>query len=338
MPPDVRDQVVDFIRYWSDRTEISSGRFVSWLGIGSSKYYDWRSRYGKVNEHNSWIPRDFWLEDWEKEAIVTYYLEHPDEGYRRVTFMMLDEDIVAVGPSSVYRVLKGASLLCRWSGKPSLKGTGFRGPNRPHEHWHVDISYLNICGTFYYLCSLVDGYSRFVVHWEIREAMREKDVEVIVQRAREKFPGLYPRIISDRGPQFVAKDFKSYIRVCGMSHVLTSPHYPQSNGKKERWFRTLKAECIRRKTPLSLEEARRVVAEFVHYYNTRRLHSAIGYIAPVDKLNGREAEIFASRDRKLEDARARRKANRQNQQFISQRTEQMAMLPVRRESLVTNLF
>jgi len=168
--------------------------------------------------------------------------------------------------------------------------------------------------------------------------MREKDVEVIVQRAREKFPGLYPRIISDRGPQFVAKDFKSYIRVCGMSHVLTSPHYPQSNGKKERWFRTLKAECIRRKTPLSLEEARRVVAEFVHYYNTRRLHSAIGYIAPVDKLNGREAEIFASRDRKLEDARARRKANRQNQQFISQRTEQMAMLPVRRESLVTNLF
>jgi len=156
VPPDVRDQVVDVIRYWSDRTEVSSGRFVSWLGIGSSKYYDWRSRYGKVNEHNSWIPRDFWLEDWEKEAIVTYYLEHPDEGYRRVTFMMLDEDIVAVGPSSVYRVLKGASLLCRWSGKPSLKGTGFRGPNRPHEHWHVDISYLNICGTFYYLCSLVD--------------------------------------------------------------------------------------------------------------------------------------------------------------------------------------
>ena len=160
---------------------------------------------------------------------------------------------------------------------------------------------------------------------------------MIIQRAREKFPEVYPRIISDRGPQFVAKDFKSYIRVCGMSHVLTSPCYPQSNGKKERWFRTLKAECIRRKTPLSLEEARRVVAEFVEYYNNKRLHSAIGYIAPVDKLNGREEEIFASRDRKLEEARAIRKAHRQNQQFICQRTEQVTMLPVLRKTFVTNL-
>jgi putative transposase len=336
VPPDVRDQVVDFVWYWAGCTEISSGRLVSWLGIPSSKYYDWRSRYGKVNEHNNWIPRDFWLEDWEKEAIANYYLEHADQGYRRLTFMMLDENIVAVGPSSVYRVLKSGDLLSRWSPKPSLKGTGFHGPKRPHEHWHVDISYLNICGTFYYLCSLLDGYSRFVVHWEIREAMRERDVEVIIQRAREKFPEVYPRIISDRGPQFVAKDFKSYIRVCGMSHVLTSPHYPQSNGKKERWFRTLKAECIRRKTPLSLEEARRIVAELVTYYNTKRLHSAIGYIAPVDKLHGREQEIFASRDKKLEDARARRKANRQNQIFKCQRTEQRPMLSIARESANTN--
>jgi putative transposase len=330
--------VVDFVRYWTDRTEISCGTFVCWLGIASSKYYEWRRRYGQVNEHNRWIPRDFWLEAWEKEAIVKYYLQHLDEGYRRLTFMMLDEDIVAVSPSSVYRVLKDAALLSRWSVKPSLKGTGFQGPEKPHEHWHMDISYLNICSTFYYLCSLLDGYSRYVVHWEIRETMKRADVEIVVQRAREKFPGEHPRIISDRGPQFIAKDFKEYIRVCGMSHVLTSPHYPQSNGKKERWFRTLKSECIRRKTPLSLEEARRVVAEFVEYYNTTRLHSAIGYIAPVDKLNGHEQEIFASRDRKLEAARARRKANRQNQQFTCQRTEQMMMLPVLKNTFVTNLF
>jgi hypothetical protein len=168
--------------------------------------------------------------------------------------------------------------------------------------------------------------------------MQEADIEIVIQRAREKFPGEYPRIISDRGSQFTAKDFKEYIRVCGMSHVLTSPHYPQSNGKKERWFRTLKTECIRRKTPLSLDEARRVVTEFVEYYNTKRLHSAIGYIAPVDKLNGREDEIFASRDRKLDAARDRRKANRQNQQFNCQRTEPVTMLPVVRDMLFTNLF
>jgi transposase InsO family protein len=106
-----------------------------------------------------------------------------------------------------------------------------------------------------------------------------------------------------------------------MTHVLTSPHYPQSNGKKERWFRTLKSECIRPKTPLSVEEARRVVSEYVEHYNTKRLHSAIGYIAPADKLNGREKQIFTSRDRKLEEARARRLASRQHQLFECQKTE-----------------
>ncbi|MCA1704834.1 MAG: transposase family protein [Actinobacteria bacterium] len=115
--------------------------------------------------------------------------------------MMLDDDVVAVSPSSTYRVLKQADVLGRRSGSPSKKGTGFVQPLAAHEHWHVDISYLNICGTFYYLCSLLDGYSRYLVHWEIRESRTEQDVETIVQRAREKFPEARPRIISDHGPQ-----------------------------------------------------------------------------------------------------------------------------------------
>jgi len=87
--------------------------------------------------------------------------------------MMLDADIVAVSPSSVFRVLSAAGLLCKWNRKKSAKGTGFVGPTRPHEHWHVDIAYLNIASTFYYLCSVLDGYSRSIVHWEIRESMTE---------------------------------------------------------------------------------------------------------------------------------------------------------------------
>src|SRR5262249_48323958 len=171
--------------------------------------------------------------------------------------------------------------------------------------------YLNIAGTFYYLCSLLDGYSCFTVHWEIREAMTEADIEQIIQRAREKFPSVTPRIISDNGPQFIARDFKEFIRLCGMTHVKTSPHYPQSNGKIERWHRILKEECIRPGTPLTLEDARRIVARFVAHYNTVRLYSAIGYITPRDKLEGREQAIFDARDRKLEAARERRKGNRQ---------------------------
>ena len=140
--------------------------------------------------------------------------------------------------------------------------------------------------------------------------MTEKDVEIIVERARERFPGERPRIISDNGPQFIAKDFKQFIRIAGMTHVRTSPYYPQSNGKKERWFGTLKRECLRPGTPLSLEDARRLVARFVEHYNTVRLHSSIGYVTPADKLLGLEPVIHAQRDRKLEEAREARRQKR----------------------------
>ena len=285
--------------------------FIAWLGLRPGKFYDWKNRYGKVNEHNAWIPRDFWLMDWEKQAIIDFYAENPKEGCRRLAFMMLDADVVAVSPSSVWRVLRGADLLHPWNRKESKKGTGFHQPAKPHEHWHIDVSYINICGTFYYLCGVLDGFSRAIVHWEIRASMTEAEIEVILQRAKEKHPEATPRIISDNGPQFVSGGFKEFVRISGMTHVRTSPYYPQSNGKIERWHKTLKTECIRPKTPLSLEDARRVVAEFVTEYNTHRLHSAIGYVTPQDMLDGRQAEIQADRDKKLEAARERRRQQRQ---------------------------
>jgi len=303
--------VIDFVRRWSERTEIATQKFVRWLGVASSKFYDWRARYGQVNEHNRSIPRDFWLEEREKRAIADFHDRFPLEGYRRLTFMMLDADVVAVSSSSVWRVLHQAGRLARWKGKPSNKGKGFQQPLGPHQHWHVDISYLNLAGTFYYLCSVLDGYSRYLVHWEIREAMTEAEVEIIVQRAREQFPPASPRLISDNGPQFIARDFKEFIRLCGMTHVRTSPFYPQSNGKIERWHQSLKGECIRPGVPLSIDEARRLVGRYVDHYNRVRLHSAIGYVTPLAKLEGREPQIFAERDRKLEEARRQRQLRRQ---------------------------
>ncbi len=231
------------------------------------------------------------------------------EGYRRLAFMMLDDDKcdVAVSPATVYRVLKEARLLDKWNHKASMKGTGFHQPSSSHKHWHIDIAYLNISGTFYYLCMVLDGYSRFVVHWGIRESMTEREIELILERARGKFVGVTPRIISDNGPQFVARDFKSYIRETGMTHVRTSPYYPQSNGKLERLNKTVKHECIRRKAPGSIEEARRVVEDFIEHYNNVRLHSAIDYVTPADKLAGLEDVVTKKRDEKLEQARAQRR-------------------------------
>ena len=146
--------------------------------------------------------------------------------------------------------------------------------------------------------------------------MTEADVEIILQRAKERFPNERSRIISDNGPQFIAKDFKEFIRISGMDHVRISPYYPQSNGKIDRWHQSLKRECIRPKCPLSLEDARRIVDGFLEHYNTKRLHSAIGYITPKDKLEGREKESFAERDRKLHEARELRKIRRREQRQL----------------------
>jgi transposase InsO family protein len=302
---------VDFINRWSGKTGITGACFLLGIGLANSKWHAWKLRYGKANEHNAWIPRDHGLDDAEKQALIDFHGQYPLEGYRRLTFLMLDRDVGACSPSSVYRVLSGAGLLDRHAPKPSAKGKGFVQPLRPHEHGHVDVSYINLAGTFDYLCSLLDGCSRFTVHGELRESMTEADVAQIVQRAREPFPGVTPRIISDNGPQFIARDFQEFIRLCGRTPVKTSPYYPQSNGKIERWHRILKEECIRPGTPLTRDDARRIVAQFVAYSNTGRLHSAIGDLTPKDKLDGREQASFAARDRKLEAARQRRKVQRQ---------------------------
>ena len=302
--------MVDWVCYWSTRSQLTSGQLLTWLGLSTSKYYDWRDRYGQPNDHNAALPRGTWLQDWERQAILAYHQDHSDEGYRRLTYMMLDADVVAASPSSVYRVLQATGRLHRARGSPSRKGTGFEQATQPHEHWHIDVSYLNICGTFYYLCSILDGYSRSIVHWEIRESMTEAEIETILQRGREACPGVTPRIISDNGPQFVAKDFKAFIRLSGMTHVRTSPYYPQSNGKIESWHKTVKRECIRPETPLCLADARRIVARFVTEYNTVRLHSGIGYLTPHDRLAGRGPTIQAERQRKLSQARLVRQAAR----------------------------
>ena len=310
MPHDTRDRVVDFVRALADKTELPRQRIVRWTGIARGKFAAWIKRYGLANEHNALVPRDHWIDADKKQRILEFHRQNPLEGYRRLTFMMLDRDVVAVSPATTYRVLRAAGVLDRWNPKPSAKGTGFVQPLAPHEHWHVDIAYLNVGGTFYYLCAVLDGCSRALVHHEIRPAMTEKDVELVLQRSREKYPSATPRIITDNGPQFVARDFKEFLRVAGMTHVRTSPYYPQSNGKIERWNRKVKAEEVRLHPSATIDEARTRVSAFVAHYNGTRLHSAVGYVTPNDVLAGRASAIWAERDRKLEQAREARATSR----------------------------
>lgn len=277
------------------------------IGISNSKYYDWKNRYGEVNHHNAHKMKRRWIFQWEKETIIKYAKKHSNEGYRRLTYMMLDEDIVAVSPSTVYRILKKAGLLNKWNRvKTSKKGRGFTQPNKPHKHWHVDIKYVNFRGSFLFLISVIDGYSRYIVNHELRKNMEEYDVELIIQKALEKYPGLSPRVISDNGSQFISKDFSSFIKQVGLQHIKTSIAYPQSNGKIERFHRSISEEHIRKSSYINITDARKQISEYIEYYNTKRLHSSLFYLTPEDVLLGKTDEKLSIRQAKLDEARKRR--------------------------------
>ncbi|HMQ68236.1 MAG TPA: integrase core domain-containing protein [Ignavibacteria bacterium] len=221
--------------------------------------------------------------------------------------MMIDENVVAASPSAVYRILRRAGLLNKWNNtKKSSKGRGFEQPSGPHRHWHVDIKYVNFKGTFLFLISVIDGYSRYIVHHELRQNMEELDVEITVQKALEKFPRFAPRIISDNRTQFISKDFAIFLKTSELQHVRTSIAYPQANGKIERFHRTINEEHLKKTSMINLEDARKQINDFVEVYNTKRLHSSLFYLTPNDFLNKTFQEKLDVRERKLQEARNNR--------------------------------
>ncbi len=279
---------------------------IQQLGISPSRFYDWNYRVGQPNQHNGQVPKKHWILPQERAAIIDYCQDKIEQCYRRLTYMMLDDNIAAVSPSTTYRILKDEELLNHWQPTGTVKKKGFDQPQQVHQHWHIDISFVNILSTFCFLISILDGWSRYVVHHELRTNMTEADVEITIERAREKFPNVNPRIISDNGPQFISKEFKQYLRSCQLEHVFTSPYHPQSNGKLERFYRTIKSEQIRKNSYLSLADARKQIEQYIIYYNTIRLHSAIFYLTPEDVLLGCTEQRLKQRQDKLDQAKAYR--------------------------------
>lgn len=288
-------------------TDIQLYKLIGMIGISQSKYYQWNGRIGQPNHHNSTVPKDNWILDWERQAIIKYAKIHIGEGYRRLTYMMIDDDIAAVSPSTTYRVLKAAGLLNRWNKvKKSSKGGGFDQPTALYQHWHTDIKYVNFHGTFLFLISVIDGYCRYIIHHELRQSMQEIDIEITIQRALEKYPGNKPRIISDNGPQFISKDFAEYLKLVGLQHIRTSIAYPQSNGKIERYHRTIHEEHLMKSSLINLDDARKQIASYVNHYNTKRLHSSLFYLTPEDFLLNRIDQKLKIREDKLLKAKLNR--------------------------------
>jgi transposase InsO family protein len=313
--PEIRDSVVERIIYLSDKSSLPVKILLKSIGLSKVKFYRWQKRTGSPNRHNGQIPKSHWLLPEEVKKIKKYAQEHYSwgdfflkDGYRRLAYQMLDENIVAASPSSVYSILKAEGLLNKWNtSKRSLKGTGFNQPDYPHKHWHTDIKYLNFNGTFLFLIPVIDGYSRYIVHHEVRHTMTEYDVQLAIQKAMDKFPGARPRIISDNGPQFISKEFKSFIKQAEFQHITISVNYPESNGKIERFNRTISEECLRVKSPVNLDEYKIYIEDYINFYNTKRLHSSLNYLTPEDYLLGRKDERLQQRELKLQMAEEKRK-------------------------------
>lgn len=307
--------IIKYIEDTQKQTGLSLTTLLKIIGINKTKYYNWKERTGVENRHNSNIPKSNWLLEKERIAIIKYAKKHSEQkdymlydGYRRLTYKMLDENIVAVSSSTVYRVLRKEGLLNKWSSKKSIKkGKGFKQPEKPHKDWHIDIKYVNYRGTFLFLISIIDGYSRFIVNHRLCENMRTQDVMLVIQEALEKYSKAKPKIISDNGSQFIAKDFNAYLKIQELKQIRTSVAYPQSNGKIERFHRSINNECLKTKSFIDLEDAKQQINNYINFYNTKRLHSALFYLTPEDFLLGRVTEKLADRKSKLEKAYQERK-------------------------------
>jgi transposase InsO family protein len=212
---------------------------------------------------------------------------------------MVDADIVFVSPASVYNALKKSGLTKKWAETAEEAKKGFDQPKAVHEHWHIDYSYIRVCGVFYYFISVMDGYSRKILSWDLCQSMEGLWAEIAVARAKEKYPFAKPRAITDNGSQFISKDFRELTRLLEIEHTFTSPAHPQSNGKLERFHRTLKSGHVRAAAYFSYEDAKERMGRWIVYYNEQRLHAALFYLTPEDVFQGLKEIRLAERRKKL---------------------------------------
>jgi len=260
-------------------------------------------RPGIETKHNNNIPKNYYLTPEEEGAIIAYIIDNPLKGYRVLCYEMIDKNIAFVSCSSVYNVIKRHNLGKKWAQMAEEAKKGFDQPETVHEQWHIDFSYIKIQNSFYYFIGILDGYSRKMLNWKLCENMEGINAEILVAQTKEMYPeAVNPRLISDNGSQFISKDFEELLSLLEVGHTLTSPNHPQSNGKLERFHRTLKTEHVRRASYLEYQDACIRLAAWIAYYNSERLHSAIWYLTPNDVFYGRTAVRLAERKEKLHTA------------------------------------
>lgn len=287
-------------------------RVLKRLGIPRSVYYEWRDR-ALQKRLDDLVPGGRCLSavlPEEKEAVITYALAHPKDGYRRLAWMMVDADVAYLSPASVYRILTDADLLYRWK-RSCRSGEKPEVPTRPHQRWHTDIMYLRVGDVWYFLVTVLDGFSRYVVHWELLTSMRAADVRLVIQHALEANGLKDVEIVSDNGSQFTSADFKALVRQFELQHIRIRTYHPESNGTLERFHRSTR-EALADDDLRNLARARELIGRWIEHYNENRLHASLQYLPPCEFYRGNPTERIAERRAKLERGRRHREIiNRQ---------------------------
>jgi transposase InsO family protein len=305
MKPERKREVIELVR----RSPVEKKQTLGELGLSASTYYRWQRRYrdegeaGLVDRRPQ--PGTVWnrMKPEEEKAILGAALREPDRSPRELVNWLSDHAGFAVSESSVYRVLKRHGLIreVKVLGFPAGKEYRIK-TTRVNEQWQSDASYFFVVSWgWYYLISVLDDYSRFILAWELKTDMTAESISEVVEQAVEATgqPDVpvedRARLLTDRGPGYLAHAFEDYLRMVSIRHILCSPHHPQTNGKIERFHQTLKAR-VNLLVYTSPEQLREAMAEFIEFYNHHRYHEGIGNVTPADVYCGRREEILRRRE------------------------------------------
>ena len=301
-----------------DRSGWPIKRTLRQLGVSPASYYRWRNEAQRTKS----LPAEpvkpvqaYEATDEEKQAVRSYALKHPGIRHRELAWRMVDEDVVYLSQSTVYRILKDQNLVSPWRRRKKRTREEAEKATRPDERWATDLMYVEVTGRKYYQLNFIDEYSRHIVHHQLLANMEGGTVSLEAQQAIEQFlqerggempaEGM-PEIRSDNGSCYISRDFRTVLDEHGLSHNTIKPHCPEENGIMERANRTFR-EALDGEELTDLYQARDVMQRIINWYNSERLHSALGYLRPIDYYRGDPAELKEARRRKMVEARHRRR-------------------------------
>jgi len=292
-----------------ENSKIGVKRTLDELSINRSTFYEWYRRYKEYGydglENRSHCPKQFWnaIPPWEAERVVETALELPDKSPRELAWHITDTREYYISESSVYRILKARDLITSPNYTVlSAKDKYDKPTKRVHEMWQTDFTYFKVVHWgWYYLTTVIDDYSRYIISWELCNTMKAEDVTRILDSAIEKVGVSHvkiihkPRLLSDNGPCYLSGDLKEYMSDRKMKHIRCRPYHPQTQGKIERYHRSLK-NLILLEHYYTPEELKLAIGSFVKHYNNYRYHESLDNVTPSDVYYNRHQKILSRRE------------------------------------------